>query len=235
MRWILAVTLLPLPALAQEVDLELVLLADASGSIDQEEVIFQRQGYATAITHPDVLYAISSTLTGTIAVTYVEWAANQAVVVDWTVIDGEDAARDFAARLLEPPRLASGRNAIGAALLEGKRLIETNQITSLRQVIDFSGDSIGNFRGPSISEARAEVIGAGMTINGLPILRDGRALDLAQAYQDQIIGGPGAFVVAATSRDTFASAVRRKLVLEIAGGTVDLDLAEARDAALPTR
>jgi hypothetical protein len=225
MRCLFALVFLPLPALAQEVDLELVLLADASGSIDEEEVIFQRQGYATAITHPDVLYAISSTLTGAIAVTYVEWAANQVVVVDWTVIDGEAAAQDFAARLLGPPRLASGRNAIGAALLEGKRLIESNQITSLRQVIDFSSDSVGNFRGPSTAEARAEVIGAGMTINGLPILRDGRALDLAQAYENLIIGGPGAFVVAATSRDTFASAVRRKLVLEIAGEPSDLDLA----------
>ncbi|TGD44149.1 DUF1194 domain-containing protein [Pseudotabrizicola sediminis] len=217
MRWIMPLLFLPLPALAQEVDLELVLLADASGSIDQEEVEFQRQGYATAITHPDVLYAISSTLTGTIAVTYVEWAANQVVVVDWAVIDGPEAAQAFAARLLIPPRLATGRNAIGAALLEGKRLIEDNQITSLRQVIDFSGDSIGNFSGPRISDARAEVLAAGITINGLPILRDARAQDLAQAYADQIIGGPGAFVVAATSRDTFASAVRRKLVLEIAG------------------
>jgi hypothetical protein len=209
------------------VDLELVLLADASGSIDQEEVEFQRQGYATAITHPDVLYAISSTLTGTIAVTYVEWAANQAVVVDWTVIDGPEAAQAFAGRLLDPPRLATGRNAIGAALLEGKRLIEANQITSLRQVIDFSGDSVGNFSGPSIADARAEVLAAGITINGLPILRDGRALDLAEAYENLIIGGPGAFVVAATSRDTFAEAVRRKLVLEIAGTEPVVTVAEA--------
>ncbi|MCU0901115.1 MAG: DUF1194 domain-containing protein [Cypionkella sp.] len=227
MRWLLPLCLLPLPALAQEVDLELVLLADASGSIDQEEVEFQRQGYATAITHPDVLYAISSTLTGTIAVTYVEWAANQAVVVDWTVIDGPEAAQAFAGRLLDPPRLATGRNAIGAALLEGKRLIEANQITSLRQVIDFSGDSVGNFSGPSIADARAEVLAAGITINGLPILRDGRALDLAEAYENLIIGGPGAFVVAATSRDTFAEAVRRKLVLEIAGTEPVVTVAEA--------
>ncbi len=227
MRWLISLVFLPLPALAQEVDLELVLLADASGSIDEEEILFQRQGYASAITHPDVLYAISSTLTGTIAVTYVEWAADQAVVVDWTVIDGESAARDFAARLLVPPRMAFGRNAIGAALLEGKRLIEENEIQSLRQVIDFSGDSVGNFNGPSIASARAEVVGAGITINGLPILRDGRAADLALAYENLIIGGPGAFVVAATSRDTFASAVRRKLVLEIAARPAGVDVAQA--------
>ena len=138
----LALTILGAPLQAQEVDLELVLLADASGSITQTEIDFQRQGYAAAITHPDVLAAIRSNLTGTIAVTYVEWAANQVVVVDWTVIDGAATAEAFALALLEPPRLATGRNAIGDALLEGQRLIEENRITGLRRVIDFSGDSL---------------------------------------------------------------------------------------------
>lgn len=228
---------LPLPALAEEVDVELVLLADASGSIDQSEIVFQRQGYATAITHPDVVYAIRSTLTGSIAVTYVEWAANQAVVVDWAIIDGQAAAEDFAARLLVPPRLATGRNAIGAALLEGKRLIEGNDITGLRRVIDFSGDSVNNWSGPSIAEARAEVLAAGITINALPILRPddpGRAQGgLEAAYADQIIGGPGAFVVTADDRDSFAAAVRRKLVLEIAGDMPPQTIARTEPTPLP--
>ena len=50
----------PSPAAAEEeVDLELVLLADASGSIDDAEIRFQRLGYAAAITHPRVLAAIT--------------------------------------------------------------------------------------------------------------------------------------------------------------------------------
>lgn len=224
-QFALPLLLLAFPAKAEEVSLELVLLADASGSIDQSEIAFQREGYASAITHPDVLYAISSTLTGTIAVTYVEWAANQAVVVDWTVIDGDTAAQAFAAALLAPPRLAYGRNAIGAALLEGKRLVETNDITGLRRVIDFSGDSANNWIGPSIAEARAEVLAAGITINGLPILRPddpGRSgPDLEQTYADRIIGGPGAFVVTADTSLSFAEAVRRKLILEISGRMPD--------------
>ena len=166
-HWLLPFAFLATPLHAQEVDLELVLLADASGSIDQAEIDFQRQGYAQAITHPDVLYAISSTLAGSIAVTYVEWAANQAVVVDWTVIATPEDAEAFAANLLTPPRLASGRNAIGAALLEGKRLIEENDITGLRRVIDFSGDSANNWSGPSIADARAEV---GITSGWLPAI-----------------------------------------------------------------
>jgi Protein of unknown function (DUF1194) len=213
----------PLAARAQEVDLELVLLADASGSITQSEIDFQRQGYAAAITHPDVLAAIRSNLTGTIAVTYVEWAANQVVVVDWTVIDGAATAEAFALALLAPPRLATGRNAIGDALLEGQRLIEENRITGLRRVIDFSGDSLGNFSGVGISEARASVLAAGITINGLPILDEGEGDPLAETYRDQLIGGPGAFVIATDRSDGYVEAVRRKLVLEIAGAVPKAD------------
>ena len=220
-HWLLPLAFLATPLHAQEVDLELVLLADASGSIDQAEINFQRQGYAQAITHPDVLYAISSTLTGSIAVTYVEWAANQAIVANWTIIATEEDAQAFAASLLGPPRLASGRNAIGAALLEGKRLIEENDITGLRRVIDFSGDSANNWSGPSIADARAEVLAANITINALPILRPDSPQraggNLEEIYATQIIGGPGAFLVTADTGDSFTAAVRRKLILEIAG------------------
>jgi len=138
-------------------------------------------------------------------------------VVGWTIIDSEATAAAFAADILAPPRLATGRNAIGDALLEGKRLIEDNSFTGLRRVIDFSGDSIGNFSGVDIETARAEVLAAGITINGLPILDEGEFDDLGQIYTDRIIGGPGAFMVEAVGRDGFTAAVRRKLILEIAG------------------
>lgn len=208
-------------AAAQDTDLELVLLADASGSIDQREIAFQRQGYAAAITDPEVLAAISNTAYGSIAVIYVEWAANQVVVADWTLIDGAEAAADFAATLTAKPRQAYGRNAIGAALVEAIRLMDTNEFDGWRRVIDFSGDSVNSYYGPSIEEARAQVLAAGVTINALPILRPddpGRAHGGLEArYEQMIIGGPGAFVVTAETRETFAEAVKRKLILEISG------------------
>ena len=207
----------------REVGLELVLLVDASGSIDAEELAFQRQGYALAMTDPAVIGAIQNSIYGNIAVTYVEWATNTAVVVDWMIVDGPETAAAFADALSGPPLQAFGRNAIGGALLEAKRLIEENDIFAPRAVIDFSGDSIGNSSGPSIEAARAEVLAAGMTINALPILRpdDGRraGFNLEEEYANRIIGGPGAFMVTAEGRATFAQAVRRKLVLEIAGMT----------------
>ncbi|MFQ1701805.1 DUF1194 domain-containing protein [Loktanella agnita] len=221
MRSLILFLLLATPIHAQsiETDLELVLLADASGSIDADELAFQRQSYATAITDPAVVSAIQNTLYGSIAVTYVEWATNQATVVDWTVIADMDSATGFANALIGPPRQAGGRNAIGSALLYGMTQIDSNDIRGFRRVIDFSGDSMGNTYGPQITVARDQVLAAGITINALPILRDGRfnAGNLEQAYADNIIGGPNAFVLPARSGPEFTEAVKRKLILEIAG------------------
>ncbi len=128
------------PGLAAEaVDIELVLLVDASRSIDDGELRFQREGYAVALTHPDVLDAISQGYLRRIAVTFVEWAdeSSQVVVVPWTVIDGEEAARRFAKILLAAPRQAFGPNAIGPALAAAHALIIGNDIDGTRRVIDF--------------------------------------------------------------------------------------------------
>ncbi|MDH3661286.1 MAG: DUF1194 domain-containing protein [Alphaproteobacteria bacterium] len=214
-----------LSAAAEDVDLELVLLADASRSIDDAEIRFQRRGYADAIPHPDVLGAIDQGFRQRIAVTYVEWgdAASQEVVVPWMIIDGEETANTFAAALLEAPRLAFGPNAIGNALSVARNLIETNDIDAFRRVIDFSGDSANSFNGIPISVARASVLAADITINGLAILCrlddcGGRPnlYDLEDAFAKTIIGGPGSFVVTVDDQLSFADAVRRKLILEIA-------------------
>ncbi len=234
MRLILAFCLLAAPLQAQmvETSLELVLLADGSGSIDETELRFQRQGYADAIQSDEVLAAIADTLHGHIAVVYVEWATNQAVVADWTLIDGPAAAAAFAAQL-DAPRQVFGRNAIGAALLEGQRQIDVNGFDGFRHVIDFSGDSIGNSSGPPIALARQEVLDQGTVINALPILRpdSGRraGANLEQEYASRIIGGPGAFMVTAQDRASFAAAVQRKLFLEISGRMPDQDIALALD------
>jgi hypothetical protein len=218
------------PAAAQQtpdtvVDLELVLLADATGSIDPQEIRFQRQGYAQAMTDPRVLDAIASGPYGRIAVAYVEWAnhASQDVVVDWMVIDGPEAAGTFATRLEAAPRRAFGRNAIGAALLKGVDMIETNRFEGFRRVIDLSADSANNWNGPPIEAGRQAALAAGITINGLAVLCrgcvSGRAADydLETAFEERLIGGAGAFVVTADGDAAFADAVRAKLILEIAG------------------
>lgn len=210
---------------SEAVDLELVLLADASGSIDEAEIQFQRQGYAAAITHPQVLGAITSGPLRRIALIYVEWGddTSQEVIVPWTIVDGAASARTFAAALLATPRRAFGFNAIGSALFKAQALIETNAIEGTRKVIDFSGDSANNWSGIPIAAGRAAALGRGITINGLAILCraaecSGRPVeyDLEAAFREEIIGGPGSFVVTADDKASFAEAVRKKLILEIA-------------------
>jgi hypothetical protein len=75
---------------------------------------------------------------------------------------------------------------------------------------------------------RDEVLKAGITINGLPIMvhRDrgygmwGRAFEqLDIYYEDCVIGGAGSFVIPIREREKFIEATRTKLVLEVAGRT----------------
>jgi hypothetical protein len=210
---------------AERVDLELLLLADATSSIDDVEHALQRRGYAAALIDPEVLAAVrAGGALGRIAVAYVEWASarRQEVVVDWTVIDGAEAAADFAARLVAAPRTVHGVNAIGAALLRGIALVEENRFDGSRRIIDLSGDSAWNPRPPTLAEARAAADAAGIGINGLAVLCDdcsGRqgVGNLEERFARELVTGPGAFVVTADGRQAFAAAVRRKLVLEIAG------------------
>lgn len=213
-------------AAAQSVDLELVLLADASRSIDDGEILLQRQGYAAAITHPEVLRAMEQGFDQRIAVTYVEWgdARSQDVVVPWTIIDGKDSAAGFAETLMERPRRAFGPNAIGSAITVAQTLIEGNEFDGYRKVIDLSADSISSWDGISLAEARQSALLADIVINGLAVLCrscSGRpnTYDLEAAFAERIIGGPASFVVTAENDDQFAEAVRRKLLLEIAGTT----------------
>jgi Protein of unknown function (DUF1194) len=219
----------PQPATAQQprerVDLELVLLADASSSIDDVENRLQRQGYAAAITDRQVLQAIEDGgELGRIAVAYVEWSGrrSQHMVAGWSVIDDASSAAAFAAELLSRPRQASGVNAIGAALLKGLELIEGNRFDGFRKVIDLSGDSIWNPRPPTIAQARDLALGRDVVINGLAVLCEGCSGrpgpgDLEAEFTDRLIVGPGAFVVTADGSGAFAQAVRRKLILEISG------------------
>ena len=209
---------------AERVDLELVLLADASRSIDDDEIRFQRRNYAAAITHPQILEAIAHGYRQSIAVTYVEWGDenSQEVVVPWTIVDGRQSASVFAQELIDRPRLGSGMNAIGNALAVAHALISGNDIAGTRKIIDFSGDSANSFGGIPIADARAAALADDIVINGLAILctdcSSGRPVfyDLEAAFAQHIIGGRGSFVVTADGPRRFALAVRRKLLLEIA-------------------
>ncbi|WP_246662128.1 DUF1194 domain-containing protein [Prosthecodimorpha hirschii] len=210
---------------AEEVDLELVLAADGSGSIDADELALQRKGYADALTSPEVQRAIRSGVIGKIAVAYIEWGgpASQHVIVDWQVIGDPAAAADFAAKLIARPRAAFGYNSISNAIDFSVRMIETNAIDGRQKVVDVSADG-PNIGGRDIQAARDDAVAKGVTINGLVIARPGGQIrrvagePLTEHFRRDVIGGPGAFIVTVDETTSFPEAVRRKLVMEIADG-----------------
>jgi len=209
------------------VDLELALGIDVSRSVDLAEARLQRQGYIQAFRDPEVIRAIQGGVLGRIAVGYYEWAGfgYAKVVVGWTLIDSEASARAFADRLGGNLPQSARRTSISEAIEFAIPWFENNGFSGSRRVVDLSGDGPNNW-GNLVTVARDRAIAAGITINGLPILdRNGdfysrfNIPDLDLYYRDCVIGGPGAFIVVANNFDDFARAVRRKLILEIAGRT----------------
>lgn len=211
-------------ALAEsEVDLELVLAVDVSRSMDFDELHLQRDGYVAAFRHPDVLAAIRSGSLGRIAVTYVEWAGpeKQVTVLPWTLIDGDGAAHRLAAQLSVTPLGRYTGTSISGGLLFAAAAFADNDFTSPRQVIDISGDGPNN-RGLPVELVRSGVLSSGITINGLPLMVKVPTTpysieNLDVYYEDCVIGGPGAFLIPVRHMSQLALAIRRKLLLEIAG------------------
>ena len=232
-----------LPALAETVDLALVLAADNSGSVDEDEFRLQRQGYAAALTNPVVLEAIKSAPHQAIAVTFIEWSGpeQQEVIADWTVIrDGETAAV-FASAILTAPRGLIGGTSISAAINFAVHHFAKSGVESGRRIIDISGDGTNN-DGPPGTKARDDAVAAGITINGLAIINEHRGPEdshthppggILEYYRQNVIGGPGAFALVVNDLGSFGQAISNKLVGEISGFQVPLGSRNAAAHAPP--
>ncbi len=222
----LAAAVVPARA-AETVDLQLVLAADVSRSIDNARFLLQRQGYATAIADPRVVRAMTGGRSKRVALSYNEWSGPgaQRTLVDWTIIDGQDSAEDFAARLLAPPRPFAGSTAIGEAIVYSMDEFRRCPFPAQRRTIDVSGDGT-NTSGTLAGTARDIAVEAGITINGLAILTEIPSPwnpmhthppgGLDEWYRQNVIGGSGAFLLSVLGFDTFAYAMVNKLSRETA-------------------
>lgn len=214
------------PVLAQdvEVDVELFLAVDVSRSMSPAELEIQRRGYAEALTSDPVVRAIEDGLLGRIAITYVEWAGEHAqrLIVPWTLVQSEADAQAVAHQITARFDQGLRRTSISGALLYATDDFTGNGFAGLRRVIDVSGDGPNN-QGRPVERARDAALAQGIIINGLPLMTQDALSeiwgipDLDLYYRRCVIGGPGAFVIPVLDWDQFANAVKRKLVLEIAG------------------
>lgn len=211
----------------EKVDLLLVLAADVSRSVDEKEFMLQRKGYADAITNPRVLAAISSGKYGRIAVTYMEWSSHdlQTVIVDWTVLHDQASANRIAEALIESPRPHYGTTGIGTAIRKAVAHTEQAPFDAERRTIDISGDGTSNV-GVVASVARDEAVYNGYTINALVILsatpipwnpdHTHPPGGLVKYFEHNVVGGSGSFVMAANGFQSFADAILKKMIAEIA-------------------
>ncbi|MEK9947398.1 MAG: DUF1194 domain-containing protein [Alphaproteobacteria bacterium] len=203
----------------REVDLELVLALDSSGSVNTREFNLQLQGYIDAFRNPAVIETVTNGDAGAIAVTLLIWAGDTnrgtRVIADWTLIDSPETADEFVEKILSTPRfMLRDGTSLSNVIETSARLFRGNGYQGNRMVIDISGDGTNNI-GYEPTIARDVAVQAGITINGLAILTDFPDLDLY--YGEQVVGGPGAFVVSAQNFHAFSAAVLNKLVREIAG------------------
>jgi hypothetical protein len=222
-------------ASAIAVDVELVLAVDVSYSMDPEEQALQREGYITALTSREFMQALRAGMRAKVAVTYFEWAGpfDQKIIVPWRVIDGPEAADAFVSEIAQAPYRRASRTSISGALNFAKPLFDASGYNGIRRVIDVSGDGANN-SGPFVTIVRDDVLAAGITINGLPIVLkrpNSFTMDLENLdvyYEDCVIGGPGAFVIPIRLREQFKEATRTKLVLEVAGKAPQAGLLRAQ-------
>jgi drug/metabolite transporter (DMT)-like permease len=216
------------PASAQTVDVLLVLAADVSYSITAEEYELQRAGYVAAVTSLPVVSSIRAGPHGRIAICYIEWSGNasQKVVVDWTLIDGPEAAQAFADRIAHSSRAFAERTSISAAIDFSVEQINRAPFEAMARIIDISGDGDNN-AGRGVTSARDDALRQGIAINGLVIVNNDPVAaehtkpfgGLVSYFQRDVIGGPNSFVVVANDFEDFGDVLKRKLVTEIAAAT----------------
>jgi hypothetical protein len=209
---------------AERVDLLLVLAADISQSVDEVKFQLQRSGYAAAFSDPRVIEAIRSGPNGRIAVAFVEWSGplSQKIVIGWMVISDYKTARLFGDHLVEATRAFADSTSISAGIDFAMTQLDQAPYEARRRVIDVSGDGDNN-SGRDVTAARDEAIAKGVTINGLVILTTRWNSDhtnppggLASYYRNNVIGGPGAFVMVAENSNSFGDVIVKKLIAEIA-------------------
>ena len=215
------------PAQTEPVDLLLVLAADVSRSVDSQKFQLQREGYAAALVDPRVIDAIQSGRRGRIGVLFLEWSGfgNQKVVIDWTVVDGPNAAQAFGDRLLESPRSFADRTSISGGIDAAVAQLTRAPFEAQHRTIDVSGDGTNN-AGRDVGLARDEALALGISINGLVILSEtplpwnpehtNPPGGLTRYYRDNVIGGRGSFVLEAKDFNSFGEAIVKKMIAEIA-------------------
>jgi len=199
-----------------QVDIELQLLLDISGSIDSSEYDLQLLGYQAAFESDNVQNAIINGSEGQIAVQLIMWSGpnQQSVMIDWTLVDSAASADTLAADIAAIARPFSGWTAIGEAIEYAYPLFEDNGFEGFDQIMDISGDGTNNSGvAPGIASDNAIADGVD-TINGIVITTNQNVVD---QYLDDVVNGETPFLLAPGNFDDFQTSIENKIIAEISG------------------
>jgi len=203
------------------VQTELSLLCDVSGSITTAEFNLQRDGYRNAFLSAAVQNKVAQAAGG-IAVNMVMWsgAGQQQQVVTWTHLQNAADCIAFANLINGVARPYSGSTAPGEAIryasnnaFGGVASIFNNGFEGSHLILDVSGDGAQNAGAINTNTARDAALAAGVDrINGLVILGEA---GVQTWYQNNVIGGTGAFLEVATGFADFERAITNKIEQEL--------------------
>lgn len=242
-RALLGAGLLAAPACAAEdgVATALVVSVDVSGSVDETRFRLQMEGIAGALETPAVLAAITGN-PGGIFFAMVTWADEAELSVGWRRIASKADAKAAAALVRGVPRQTGDFTCVGRMMAAvTASVLPALPVQADRVVVDVSGDGADNCTEPdTLRQQRQALLATGATVNGLPILVPGEndvvgagafrapgyglrempiqedaRVSLEQWYRANVVGGPGAFILAAQGYGDFARALRQKFVIEI--------------------
>lgn len=206
--------LAPPPVAASErCDVALVLALDVSGSVDPTEWDLQRRGTAQAVLSPRVASAVQSGPYGQIAVAVTQWHSEPSVAVPWVLVRGAADLAELAAGVEQIQRAGSGSTALGSAIVHAVGLFASAPCEPLRLVVDVSGDGRSN-HGLDVRVARSAAAAADVTVNAL-VIEDRTEPGLEAYFRDDVVTGPGAFVLVAEGFGDIARALTSKLVIEV--------------------
>jgi hypothetical protein len=229
---------------AADVDAAIVFAVDVSASIDRGTADLQREGHAAALCAPEIIAAIARNRIGCIGIVYFEWSSrgHWTNVLPWTTVCRPSEAQAAAAIIREAGDTGDGSGGRGGtsvsyAIDMGSLLLGEFPGSATNKIIDISANGPNN-DGLPVEQSRLRAIAKGYTINAIAIPSYMRGIehDNSRYFAENVIGGPGAFVVAPATTHDYAAAIRRKLVDEISlaiNGSIEAKSVESVQSIRP--
>ena len=207
-------------------DVNIVTALDVSDSIDAQSTRIEIDGMAQAILAPEILQAIRAGRHRRVGFAIFAWHEGAyPELVSWTVIGDNADARavseqlrnvspaDFGVsvdRLVEP-RMTDLSGAIDHAAV----LLLTAPFATDRMVLNVVGNGWDNV-GEGPIHARDRLVGEGGIINGVIL---GEDPVLADYFRQNVIGGPGAFIITVADKGAITNVLARKFLRDVALAT----------------